>query len=161
MITSTASLLDSATRAWERWNDKPFETRMALLSNWADLLEPAPQTMVHFQCRHALAHVGETRQMPGPTGETNELYCTGRGVILIGADSNASLPAVVGQIAAALVTGNSIILCLPDAFAMTGDEIARHLLTVNAGPKARLFAAVFECADADARITPKLKCVFA
>jgi len=47
--------------------------------------------------------------LPGPTGEINELSLHGRGVILCISPWNFPLAIFVGQVAAALVAGNSVI----------------------------------------------------
>ncbi len=47
--------------------------------------------------------------MPGPTGETNELLYRGRGVFVCISPWNFPLAIFVGQIAAALVAGNSVV----------------------------------------------------
>ena len=55
----------------------------------------------------------EEQRMTGATGESNDLYVTGRGkTMVIGADSARSM-AVLGQLLAALLTGNEVILHCP------------------------------------------------
>ena len=55
----------------------------------------------------------EVEHMTGATGESNELYVTARGkTMVIGAESAKSL-AVLGQLIAALLTGNEVILHCP------------------------------------------------
>ena len=64
--------------------------------------------------RNIVAH---THQLVGPTGETNELYIYGRGVALIIQDDDSVLlqKAVIAQLTAALVAGNSAVYCSDDA----------------------------------------------
>lgn len=50
------------------------------------------------------------KRMPGPTGETNDLYCLGRGVYLVQVDKNAEPARVIRHLAAALAAGNAVIL---------------------------------------------------
>ncbi|UTW58158.1 bifunctional proline dehydrogenase/L-glutamate gamma-semialdehyde dehydrogenase PutA [Kordiimonas sp. SCSIO 12603] len=52
---------------------------------------------------------GEPIRLPGPTGEQNELHMGGRGTFLCIAPWNFPLAIFVGQIAAALAAGNSVI----------------------------------------------------
>ena len=52
-------------------------------------------------------------RMNGPTGESNDLYLSARGkTMIIGCDSAKTLP-VLGQLLAALLTGNEVILHYP------------------------------------------------
>jgi hypothetical protein len=47
--------------------------------------------------------------MPGPTGESNELRCRGRGVFVCISPWNFPLSIFVGQVAAALAAGNAVV----------------------------------------------------
>lgn len=60
--------------------------------------------------------VGAYAPTDGPTGETNELYTAGRGVALIIQEDNGiqAKQAVVAQLTAALVAGNSVVFCSDD-----------------------------------------------
>jgi len=49
-----------------------------------------------------------TQVLPGPTGESNELHLHGRGVFVCISPWNFPLAIFAGQVAAALVTGNSV-----------------------------------------------------
>ena len=63
-------------------------------------------------CRYYAAQARETlvpERMPGPTGETNDLIHRGRGVFVAISPWNFPLAIFTGQIAAALVAGNSVI----------------------------------------------------
>ncbi|MFQ5534604.1 MAG: bifunctional proline dehydrogenase/L-glutamate gamma-semialdehyde dehydrogenase PutA [Sphingomonadales bacterium] len=48
-------------------------------------------------------------RMPGPTGETNDLYLLGRGIFLCISPWNFPLAIFTGQIAAALTAGNAVL----------------------------------------------------
>ncbi|OAB56816.1 integrase [Leptolyngbya valderiana BDU 20041] len=58
------------------------------------------------EARHEL---GPVRVLTGPTGERNELHFHGRGVMLCISPWNFPLAIFIGQVAAALVTGNAVI----------------------------------------------------
>ena len=64
-------------------------------------------------CRYyalkAREHFAKPIELPGPTGETNHLSLHGRGVFLCISPWNFPLAIFVGQIAAALAAGNSVI----------------------------------------------------
>ena len=51
--------------------------------------------------------------MTGATGESNELYVTARGKTMIIGDESANALTVLGQLVAALLTGNEVILHCP------------------------------------------------
>lgn len=127
MMTSIQAMLDNSSAAWEGWNGLGYEARTKILEHWTEELPPELRAMVEFQCRNAAEHVAPTLLMPGPTGETNELYCAGRGSFVVTADAEASPVAVIGQLAAALVTGNTIFVCLPSSFALKADRLVAQL----------------------------------
>ncbi|SDI66206.1 L-proline dehydrogenase /delta-1-pyrroline-5-carboxylate dehydrogenase [Ferrimonas sediminum] len=52
---------------------------------------------------------GEPTTLPGPTGELNELFVQGRGTFLCISPWNFPLAIFLGQVVAALVTGNTVI----------------------------------------------------
>ncbi|WP_198038487.1 aldehyde dehydrogenase family protein [Photobacterium angustum] len=113
--------LQSSIFASSIWNDLDFETRIAILRRWAKSLDNQSAMMVNFQCNNALEMVAEMQVMPGPTGESNTLYCVGRGVFVVTASDDVANHVVIAQIATALVCGNSVMLCLsPDHPLKTG-----------------------------------------
>jgi len=64
-------------------------------------------------CRYYAAQAAEEfaqpTQLPGPTGETNQLSLHGRGVFICISPWNFPLAIFVGQIAAALAAGNAVV----------------------------------------------------
>nr|MBA3626086.1 L-glutamate gamma-semialdehyde dehydrogenase [Methylibium sp.] len=62
-------------------------------------------------CRYYASQAREQlvrRELPGPTGESNTLHLRGRGVFVCISPWNFPLAIFAGQVAAALVTGNSV-----------------------------------------------------
>ncbi|MBU5615968.1 1-pyrroline-5-carboxylate dehydrogenase [Psychrobacter sp. TAE2020] len=55
----------------------------------------------------------EVQQMNGATGESNELYVTARGKTMVIGGESAKALVVLGQLVAALLTGNEVILHCP------------------------------------------------
>lgn len=55
----------------------------------------------------------QVQYMTGATGESNELYVTARGKTMIIGDESAQALAILGQLIAALLTGNEVILHCP------------------------------------------------
>ncbi|RDJ20809.1 bifunctional proline dehydrogenase/L-glutamate gamma-semialdehyde dehydrogenase PutA [Bosea caraganae] len=116
------------------WSRTPARTRAAALRKAADLMEErrglllallqaeAGKTLddaiselretVDF-CRYyaaeAEAHFATPQVLPGPTGEENRLVLRGRGPFLCIAPWNFPLAIFTGQVAAALVAGNSVV----------------------------------------------------
>ena len=126
--------LVSATDAFPRWNHTSVQERADVLNRLADLLEqnrPELVALCHREagktihdavdeireavdfCRYyacqGQAHFASPIVMPGPTGESNELALTGRGVFLCISPWNFPLAIFLGQITAALVAGNTVI----------------------------------------------------
>lgn len=55
----------------------------------------------------------EVQQMNGATGESNELYVTARGKTMVIGGESAKALVILGQLVAALLTGNEVILHCP------------------------------------------------
>ena len=62
---------------------------------------------------NAAPMLDEEQRMTGATGETNDLYVTGRGKTMVIGGESARAMAVLGQLLAALLTGNEVILHCP------------------------------------------------
>ena len=108
-----------AFSAWENWNLTNFDSKSECLLAFKQALQsvqPNLASVVAYHMEHASALLAETHQLVGPTGETNELYTAGRGVALIIQDesSESAQQATIAQVTAALVAGNSVILCSDD-----------------------------------------------
>ena len=126
--------LDKASSAFEDWSRTPVEQRSVCLERLADLLEAHRDELVALCHREAgkTIHdaIDEIREavdfcryyavqgrikftapevMPGPTGESNELYYSGRGVFACISPWNFPLAIFLGQITAALVAGNTVV----------------------------------------------------
>jgi RHH-type proline utilization regulon transcriptional repressor/proline dehydrogenase/delta 1-pyrroline-5-carboxylate dehydrogenase len=126
--------LANAVAAQPAWDRMPAVSRAKILEHAAKLLE---QRMAEFialctkeagktladgvaevreavdfcryyaqQARQMLAH---PEKLPGPTGESNELHLNGRGVFVCISPWNFPLAIFMGQVTAALVTGNAVI----------------------------------------------------
>lgn len=107
------SVLQQSQHNATLWNGLGFDVRQTILQRWAKGLDQPSEQMVNFQCLNAQHLAGVVHHLPGPTGETNTLYCVGRGVFLVTADDTVEGHVVIGQIAMALACGNSVILSLP------------------------------------------------
>ena len=131
--TDISALAERARAAFSAWDKAGVVPRAAILRKAADLLEARRGAfiallVIEAQKTYADA-VSELREavdfcryyanqaeqdftpvaLPGPTGESNVLTLHGRGVFLCISPWNFPLAIFIGQIAAALVTGNSII----------------------------------------------------
>jgi RHH-type transcriptional regulator, proline utilization regulon repressor / proline dehydrogenase / delta 1-pyrroline-5-carboxylate dehydrogenase len=116
------------------WSHVPANLRAACLDRAAQLIEKeAPRLLWLLQaeagktlddaigewretidfCRYYALEARRQLEGPvslrGPTGEDNDLYCHGRGVFLCISPWNFPLSIFLGQISAALVTGNSVL----------------------------------------------------
>ncbi len=119
LMTTITHIIDSAlSQGQVEWQVDSFSTRMEKLWQWSHRLAEHPDfgvlaaKMVRFQCQRAQHLISETELMPGPTGESNELYTAARGVFYITSDEKASVVALIGQITASLIAGNAIIVAL-------------------------------------------------
>ena len=125
--------VETASASMRDWDALGVEARSAIIDQVADVWETAHdelaalivreagRTMLdaHLEVREAIdfcryyAALGR-RQMrleplPGPAGESNELRLAGRGVFVCISPWNFPLAIFGGQIAAALVAGNSVV----------------------------------------------------
>jgi RHH-type proline utilization regulon transcriptional repressor/proline dehydrogenase/delta 1-pyrroline-5-carboxylate dehydrogenase len=126
--------LESANKAYKQWRDVPTEERAKCLEKFADLMEANRNELIalcsveagkglqdgidevreavdfcRYYANQARELMGSPIQLPGPTGEDNELFVEGRGTFICISPWNFPLAIFVGQVAAALVTGNSVI----------------------------------------------------
>jgi RHH-type proline utilization regulon transcriptional repressor/proline dehydrogenase/delta 1-pyrroline-5-carboxylate dehydrogenase len=114
------------------WNSTPLATRATVLRHAADALEARLPEFCGLLVKEAHKTLGDcvaevreavdfcryyadqaearlaTQVLPGPTGESNELHLRGRGVFVCISPWNFPLAIFAGQVAAALVTGNSV-----------------------------------------------------
>jgi len=129
-----AKAIDNAQAAQVAWDLRPVAARAALLEHAADLLEArTPEYMalctleagktlpdgiaevreavdfLRYYAVQARKMMGQPEQLPGPTGESNQLHLHGRGVFVCISPWNFPLAIFMGQVAAALVSGNCVI----------------------------------------------------
>lgn len=125
--------LDVLDKAWPRWSATPVDERAAIFERLADLLErnraelmalctleagkslqdgiDEVREAVDF-CRYYAQQARERlvrTELQGPTGERNELFYEGRGIFACISPWNFPLAIFLGQISAALVSGNTVI----------------------------------------------------
>jgi RHH-type proline utilization regulon transcriptional repressor/proline dehydrogenase/delta 1-pyrroline-5-carboxylate dehydrogenase len=127
-------VIAEAQKAQRSWNQLSFHTRAEVMEKAALLIEENLPEFIALCTREAgktlsdgIAEVreavdfcryyaAEARNLPalggtlrGPTGESNQLNFGGRGVFLCISPWNFPLAIFIGQVVAALVTGNSVI----------------------------------------------------
>jgi len=133
-VEIAAEAMAAATAGFPAWERTPASVRAEALDRAADALEADRERLMALLAMEAgktlgdgLAEVreaidfcryyaqearrlfGEDRLMPGPTGEENRLRHRGRGVFVCISPWNFPLAIFVGQIAAALVAGNTVV----------------------------------------------------
>ncbi|MEM9303761.1 MAG: bifunctional proline dehydrogenase/L-glutamate gamma-semialdehyde dehydrogenase PutA [Pseudomonadota bacterium] len=126
--------LANASDAFRAWRDTPVEERAACLERAADLMEARTGELMNVVLQEAgktladgIAEVreavdflryyavearhqfGQPQHLPGPTGERNELHQLGRGPFVCISPWNFPLAIFTGQVAAALVAGNTVL----------------------------------------------------
>jgi|GEM_PF-328803 len=72
----------------------------------------------------------EVRRLTGATGESNDWYVRGRGKTLVIAGNNTDFLAVLGQLIAALITGNEVIFHCPVINGAAFADISAKIITV-------------------------------
>ncbi|HTO60044.1 MAG TPA: bifunctional proline dehydrogenase/L-glutamate gamma-semialdehyde dehydrogenase PutA [Bradyrhizobium sp.] len=131
---TAARAIAVAQAGFRTWSRAPVEMRADTLARAADALEASRGEMIHLLqvesgktiddavaeireavdfCRYYAAEAiklfGDGLIMQGPTGETNRLRLRGRGVFVAISPWNFPLAIFVGQIAAALASGNTVV----------------------------------------------------
>ncbi len=126
--------VESAYRAQIKWNKTDVNIRAACLEKFADKLEENKELFYTIAIKEAgktLKNcVGEIREaidfcryyaaqarkdmaqaevLPGPTGESNTLQLSGKGVFACISPWNFPLAIFTGQVVAAIVTGNAVV----------------------------------------------------
>src|SRR5690606_5402494 len=127
------AMMAAAEAGFPSWSATRVETRAAALEHAADLIEANRGRLIALLqseggktiddcvsevreaadfCRYYAARALRDfapQILPGPTGESNQLRHRGRGVFICISPCNFPLAIFTGQIAAALVAGNSVV----------------------------------------------------
>lgn len=127
------AMMAAAQTGFVSWSAASVETRAAALERAADLIETHRGRLIALLqseggktiddcvsevreaadfCRYYAARALSDfapRTLPGPTGESNQLRHRGRGVFVCISPWNFPLAIFTGQVAAALVAGNSVV----------------------------------------------------
>jgi RHH-type proline utilization regulon transcriptional repressor/proline dehydrogenase/delta 1-pyrroline-5-carboxylate dehydrogenase len=144
--------LVNAVAAQTAWDACPAEKRAAILERAADMLEQRRGEFVAMCVREAgksiPSSIGEVREaadfcryyaamarklfgkpadLPGPTGETNQLFLAGRGVFVCISPWNFPLAIFTGQVVAALAAGNAVIAKPAEQTTLIGYAMTRLL----------------------------------
>ena len=131
--TDPGAAITQAVHAFPAWSATPVAERAAVLRRTADALEADRgrfiaaiqdegfrtlddalselREAVDF-CRYyadEAERIAAPRALPGPVGEANRLTAAGRGVFLCISPWNFPLAIFLGQVAAALVSGNAVV----------------------------------------------------
>lgn len=125
--------ITQAYQARQAWANTPVDKRAVMLENAGDLLEKNMPSLISLLCKEGGKHINDciseireavdfcryyaararddlkAKTLTGPTGEFNELSLHPRGVIICISPWNFPLAIFMGQIVAALVTGNTVI----------------------------------------------------
>lgn len=105
---------EAALEAWEGWNGLGVSGRAQLMQHFVAQLADDQARMAQWQIDQAQRRIDGELELPGPTGESNVLFTSGRGLCICASDESASEVALVGQLVAALIAGN-VVLLAPDA----------------------------------------------
>lgn len=132
-MNDVASAIARAEHAFVDWSNLPLGDRVRCLNKMADLIEKnriefmalcireagktIPDALAEIReavdfCRYYASCAEKEFQainLPGPTGERNELTLAGRGMFVCISPWNFPLAIFTGQVAAALVAGNTVI----------------------------------------------------
>jgi RHH-type proline utilization regulon transcriptional repressor/proline dehydrogenase/delta 1-pyrroline-5-carboxylate dehydrogenase len=152
--------MSAADAGFAAWSAAPVETRAAILERAADLLQARRHRLIallHAEggktlddavaelreavdlCRYYAAQARRVLApeiLPGPTGEANELRMRGRGAFVCISPWNFPLAIFLGQVAAALVTGNTVVAKPAEQTPLIAAEAVRLLHEAGVPPPA-------------------------
>jgi RHH-type proline utilization regulon transcriptional repressor/proline dehydrogenase/delta 1-pyrroline-5-carboxylate dehydrogenase len=141
----------AAQAAFPSWQATAVDERAAKLERAADLLEQRRGRLISLMqgeggktlddalaehreavdfCRYYAAQARQVlspEAMPGPTGESNELRCRGRGVFVCISPWTFPLSIFLGQVSAALVAGNAVVAKPAEQTPLVAAETVRIL----------------------------------
>ncbi|WP_021024060.1 aldehyde dehydrogenase family protein [Salinivibrio costicola] len=147
------SVLEQCEAVWEDWNDQTVAGRIALLQRWSDTVAARGDDFAHaakmirFQCENAQRLLDKVHELPGPTGETNELYTAGRGTIAMTGDASLTSVALCGQLAAALVAGNCVVVSVEGSHADNADAVMADLVKAGCPDRVAVRVDLEVCSD--------------
>jgi NAD-dependent aldehyde dehydrogenases len=130
------NVLEQCDAVWEDWNDQTVASRIILLQRWSETVAARGDdfaqaaSMIRFQCDSADRLLNKVHELPGPTGETNELYTAGRGTVAVTGDASLTSVALCGQLAAALVAGNCVVVSVEGTHADMVDAVLADLVAL-------------------------------
>jgi RHH-type transcriptional regulator, proline utilization regulon repressor / proline dehydrogenase / delta 1-pyrroline-5-carboxylate dehydrogenase len=149
--TGACAAMAAAQFGFAAWNATPAERRAGILDRVAELLEASRGRLIALlqaeggktlddalsevreavdYCRYYAAEARRAlapQPMPGPTGESNELHCRGRGVFVCISPWNFPLAIFLGQVTAALAAGNSVVAKPAEQTPLVAAEAVRLL----------------------------------
>ena len=133
-LNDVIAAAEAAHRAYPAWNRLGVDARAKIIENLGQILQAEQNKLIHLLAHEAgrtlddgVSEVREAvdfcfyysamarrlfaegQNLTGPTGETNVLHYHGRGVFACISPWNFPLAIFVGQIVAALVSGNSVL----------------------------------------------------
>jgi RHH-type proline utilization regulon transcriptional repressor/proline dehydrogenase/delta 1-pyrroline-5-carboxylate dehydrogenase len=142
--------VDTAVAAQPAWDLTPAMERARILRKAADLFESHTAELMALCVREAGKSVpdavsevreavdflryyaeraeedfGKPQRLPGPTGESNELWLQGRGVFVCISPWNFPLAIFTGQVAAALASGNAVLTKPAEQTSLIGAQAVR------------------------------------
>lgn len=119
------------------WDLVGGEARAAVLEKTAALIDEqlTGQRISAGICRYyagqAREKCGRPIELPGPTGESNQLTLHGRGVFFCAMSDGAPISEFVQQIAAALAAGNAVIARLPANNTTLAAKLVKRMLVAG------------------------------
>ena len=111
-VTERADIVDRIADLYEKRRDEllalcVYEAKKTIpdaIAEWREAID-----FCRYYAAQARRQLARPETMPGPTGETNQLFLEGRGVFVCVSPWNFPLAIFTGQVVAALVAGNAVI----------------------------------------------------
>jgi RHH-type proline utilization regulon transcriptional repressor/proline dehydrogenase/delta 1-pyrroline-5-carboxylate dehydrogenase len=160
-VNTVDKAIKIASKEFDNWNSINAEQRAELIDKFLGLLEKERHSIasylvvesnitvedahtqidktiqqVAYYCLQAQKELSHPQSLPGPTGEIDELSLKGRGVAISMSSSSDLLIRFVGQVAAALLAGNTVVAKPAYTGNLTAYHIVKLLLKAGVSSKA-------------------------
>ncbi|PMH43114.1 hypothetical protein BCU68_03745 [Vibrio sp. 10N.286.49.B3] len=128
MVHQITSFTDSVD-AWKQWSLVDFTFRSECLLSLCEQVHHIPEfesalltDVIRYHIQHSARLVENPHELLGPTGESNQLYCMGRGVSLLIFDDSAhesvdrtqkysAYQAFIALLSTSILAGNAVVIC--------------------------------------------------
>ncbi|MBL4638773.1 MAG: bifunctional proline dehydrogenase/L-glutamate gamma-semialdehyde dehydrogenase PutA [Proteobacteria bacterium] len=125
------SVIEQAKMAWLSWHKQDLEYRVKVLTQLCSEIVETLGVTPFKDCINALElmqlKIRQPNQLPGPTGELNQLYYESRGIVVVVGDKQKPLDGYMSCIITALLAGNVVICAMAETDKTVMEQIENRI----------------------------------